>query len=270
MSAAAACESMGVNRKQGYRWIKAAGGRIPVPAVPSSGRYMGQEERLRIADLRLGGAGVRAIARDLGRSASTISRELRRDSHAITRSYRPYAAHKRCVVRAARPQPSKFDDRLLAAAVEERLRKNWSPQQISDDLAVVFADQAELQVSHESIYQSLYVQSRGYVGVRLHRHLRRGRSARKPRGKQLNASGKIRDKVMLSERPKEANDRKVAGHYEGDLIVGSASGSAIATLVERATRFVVLVHVPNGHSSAALHDGLNDALDGLPYCCGVR
>jgi IS30 family transposase len=253
-----------VNRKQGYRWIKASGGRIPVPAVPTSGRYMGQEERLRIADLRLGGAGVRAIARDLGRSASTISRELRRNSHPTTRSYRPYAAHKRCVIRAARPKPSKLDDRLLAAVVEERLRKNWSPQQISDDLAVVFSGQAELQVSHESIYQSLYVQSRGYVGVRLHRHLRRGRSARKPRGKQLNALGKIRDKVMLSERPKEANDRKVAGHWEGDLIVGSASGSAIATLVERTTRFVVLVHLPNGHSSTAVHDGLIDALDGLP------
>jgi len=264
MSAAAACESVGVNRRQGYRWIKAAGGRIPVPAVASSGRYMGQEERLRIADLRLGGAGVRAIARDLGRSASTISRELRRNAHPITRSYRPYAAQKRCVIRAARPKPSKLDDRLLAAVVEERLRKNWSPQQISDDLAVVFAGQAELQVSHESIYQSLYVQSRGYVGVRLYRHLRRGRSARKPRGKHLNAPGKIRDKVMLSERPKEANDRKVAGHWEGDLIVGSASGSAIATLVERTTRFVVLVHLPNGHSSAALHDGLIDALDALP------
>ena len=92
MSAAAACESLGVNRRQGYRWITAAGGRISVPAVASSGCYLGQEERLRIADLRLGGAGVRAIARDLGRSASTVSRELRRNSHPTTRSCRPYAA----------------------------------------------------------------------------------------------------------------------------------------------------------------------------------
>ncbi|TFD62922.1 IS30 family transposase [Cryobacterium suzukii] len=239
---------------------------MPVPAVASSGRYLGQEERLRIADLRLGGAGVRAIARDLGRSASTISRELRRNSHPTTRSYRPYAAQKRCGIRAGRPKPSKLDDRLLAAAVEERLRKNWSPQQISDDLAVVFAGQDELQVSHETIYQSLYVQGRSYVGVHLHRHLRRGRSARKPRDTQLNAAGKIRDKVMLSERPKEANDRLVAGHWEGDLIVGSASasGSAIATLVERTTRFVILMHLPNGHSSAELHDGLIRVLEGLP------
>ncbi|WP_206750296.1 MULTISPECIES: IS30 family transposase [Cryobacterium] len=100
--------------------------------------------------------------------------------------------------------------------------------------------------------------------MRLHRHLRRGRSARKPRGTQLNAAGKIRDKVMLSERPKEATNRLVAGYWEGDPIVGSASGSAIATLVERTTRFVVLVHLPNGHSSAELHDGLIRALDGLP------
>ncbi|TFB69223.1 IS30 family transposase [Cryobacterium sp. Hz9] len=120
---------------------------------------------------------------------------------------------------------------------------------MSDDLAVVFAGQGEMQVSHESIYQSLYVQSRGYVGVHLHRHPRRGRSARKPRATQLNAAGEIRDKVMLSERPTEANDRLVSGHWEGDLIVGSASGSAIATLIERTTRFVVLVHLPNGASS---------------------
>ncbi|WP_166785602.1 MULTISPECIES: IS30 family transposase [Cryobacterium] len=128
----------------------------------------------------------------------------------------------------------------------------------------MFAGQAELQVSHESIYQSLYVHGRGYVGVHLLRHLWWGRSARKLRCTQLNAAGHIRDRVMLSERPKEANDRLVAGHWEGDLIVGSASGSAIATLVERTTRFVVLVHLPNGHSSAEVHDGLTDALDALP------
>ena len=230
MSAAVACVSIGVGREQGYRWIKAAGGRIPVPAVASSGRYLSREERLRIADLRLGGAGVRAIARDLGRAASTISRELRRNAHPAIRSYRPYAAQKRCEIRACRPKPSKLDDRQLAAVVEERLRKSWSPQQISDDLAVVFAGQAELQVSHETIYQSLYVQGRGYVGVRLHRHLRRGRSARKSRTAHLTAPGQIRDKVLLSQRPDEANDRVIPGHWEGHLIVGSASGSAIRDL----------------------------------------
>ncbi|WP_146069785.1 IS30 family transposase [Cryobacterium sp. M15] len=231
MSAAAACESIGMGRKQGYRWIKAAGGRIPVATVASSGRFLGQEERLRIADLRLGGAGVRAIARDLGRAASTISRELRRNAHPASRSYRPYAAQKRSEIRACRPKPGKLDDRQLAAVVEERLRKNWSAQQISDDLAVVFAGQDELQVSHETIYQSLYVHSRGYVGVRLHRHLRRGRSARKSRAAHLTAPGRIRDKVLLSKRPAEANDRVIPGHWESQclcqavLSIGISAGS---------------------------------------------
>jgi transposase len=160
MSATAACESIGVNRKQGYRWIKAAGGRIPVPRVAASGRYLALEERLRIADLAPGGSGVREIARDLGRAASTISRELRRNAHPRSFSYRPYAAQKRAEVRACRPKPGRLDDPALAAVVEERLRKNWSPQQISDDLAVVFAGHPELQVSHETIYQSLFVQGR--------------------------------------------------------------------------------------------------------------
>ena len=264
MSASAACESIGMGRKQGFRWNKAAGGRIPVPTVASSGRFLGQEERLRIADLRLGGADVRAIAQDLGRAASTISRELRRNAHPATRSYRPCAAQKRCEIRACRPKPGRLDVRQLAAVVEERLRKSWSPQQISDDLAVAFAGQDELQVSHETIYQSLYVQNRGYVGVRPHRHLRRGRSARKSRAAHLITPGRIRDKALLSERPAEANDGVIPGHWEGDLIVGSASGSAIATLVERTTRFVVLVHLPNGHSATALHDALIGALNLMP------
>ena len=251
LSASAACESIGVNRRQGYRWIKAAGGRIPVPKVASSGRYLGLDERLRVADLSVSGASVREIARDLGRAASTISRELRRNAHPSTGSYRPYAAQKRSEIRASRPKVGRLDDRELAAVVEERLRKNWSPQQISDDLAVVFAGRPELQVSHETIYQSLFVQGRGYVGLRLHRHLRRGRSARKPRGLHLVSAGRIRDKVLLSERPAEATGRLVAGHWEGDLIVGSASGSAVVTLVERTTRFVVLVQLPKGHSAPA-------------------
>lgn len=114
------------------------------------------EERLRIADLALGGSGVRGIARDLGRAPSTISRELRRNAHPRSLSYRPYAAQKRAEIRACRPKPGRLDDPALAAVVEERLRKNWSPQ-ISDDLAVVFAGLPELQVSHETIYQSLFI-----------------------------------------------------------------------------------------------------------------
>ncbi len=123
-SSSTACEAIGVDRRQGYRWIRAAGGRTPVPKRPPSGRYLGQDDRLRIADLRINGAGVRAIARELGSAASTISRELRRNARPNTAAYRPYAAQRRCDERARRPKSWRLDDPLLAAAVEERLVKN--------------------------------------------------------------------------------------------------------------------------------------------------
>lgn len=263
-SASTACEAIGVNRRQGYRWIRAAGGRIPVPKRPPSGRYLGQDDRLRIADLRINGAGVREIARQLGRTPSTISRELARNSHGNTGAYRPYAAQKRCDQQARRPKAWRLDAAELAGAVEERLVKNWSPQQISDDLARSFPDRPEMQVSHETIYQTLFVQGRGHLRVDLHKHLRTGRAARRPRGQRFTAKGRIRDKIMISQRPAEATDRAVPGHWEGDLIVGAASGSAIGTLVERTTRYVMLVHLPHGHSAENVRDGLIDTITTLP------
>jgi DNA-binding CsgD family transcriptional regulator/transposase-like protein len=230
-SSSAACEAVGVNRRQGYRWIKAAGGRIPVPRPPSSGRYLAQDDRLRIADLRINGAGVREIARRLGRAPSTISRELARNSRENAGAYRPYAAQKRCDLRARRPKSWRLDDPVLAAAVEERLVKNWSPEQISDDLARSFPDRPEMQVSHETIYQTLFVQGRGHLRADLHKNLRTGRAARRPRGQGFTAKGKIRDKVMISERPAEAADRAVPGHWESQclcqavLSVGISAGS---------------------------------------------
>jgi transposase, IS30 family len=263
-SASGACEAVGVNRRQGYRWIKAAGGRIPVVDGPRSGRYLDQDDRLVIADLRLAGAGVREIARELGRAPSTISRELRRNSQDVTGLYRPHAAQKRCDLRARRPKPGKLQDPTLAAAVERRLVKNWSPQQISDDLSRAFPDREDMHVSHETIYQTLFVQGRGQLRADLHRHLRSGRAARRPRGQHFTAKGRIRDKVMISDRPAEAKDRAVAGHWEGDLIIGTASGSAIGTLVERSTRYVMLVHLPHGHSAENVRDGLITTISTLP------
>lgn len=263
-SASGACEAIGVGRHQGYRWIKAAGGRYPVPDTPRSGRYLGQDDRLTIADLRLGGASVRAIARELGRAPSTISRELRRNGRSNTGAYRPYAAQKRSDLRARRPKPGKLEDPDLVAVVEARLVKNWSPQQISDDLRRVFIGRKEMQVSHETIYQSLFVQGRGNLRADLHKHLRTGRTARKPRGMHFTSKGKIRDKIMISQRPAEAKDRAVPGHWEGDLIIGTASGSAIGTLVERSCRYVMLVHLPDGHSAENVRDGLIATISTLP------
>nr|WP_172582547.1 IS30 family transposase [Subtercola boreus] len=253
-----------MDRRQGYRWIKAAGGQIPARKIVGSGRYLTQDDRLVIADLRLSGTGVRAIARELHRAPSTISRELRRNGRANTLAYRPHAAQKRAEERARRPKAGRLDDLVLAAAVEARLVKNWSPQQISDDLRRVFAGREEMQVSHETIYQSLFVQGRGQLRADLHRHLRTGRVARKFRGQPALSKGKIRDKIMISERPAEAEDRAIPGHWEGDLIVGTKSKSAIGTLVERSTRFVMLVHLPDGHSAENVRDGLISTIQTLP------
>ncbi|WP_412872115.1 IS30 family transposase [Curtobacterium flaccumfaciens] len=260
----AACDAVGVDRRQGYRWVKAAGGRNPFAHKPRSDRYLSQDERLQIADLCLNGAGVRAIAKSLGRAPSTISRELIRNA-AAGGNYRPYSAEKQCRVRARRPKPRKLDRVELALQVELRLVRNWSPEQIRDDLARTFPGRPEMHVSHETIYQSLFVQGRGHLGADLHKHLRTGRALRRHRGEPQRASwSKIRDMVLISERPAEADDRAIPGHWEGDLIVGINARSAIGTLVERTTRYVMLLHLPNGHSADAVRDAMIPTIQALP------
>ncbi|MBF4588223.1 IS30 family transposase [Curtobacterium sp. VKM Ac-2887] len=260
----AACDAVGVDRRQGYRWVKAAGGRNPFAHTPRSDRYLSQEERLQIADLRQDGEGVRAIAKALGRSPSTISRELTRNA-AAGGTYRPYSAEKQCRARARRPKPRKLDRLELALQVELRLVRNWSPEQIRDDLARTFPNRPEMHVSHETIYQSLFVQGRGHLRADLHTHLRTGRAIRRHRGEPRRASwSKIRDMILISERPAEADDRAVPGHWEGDLIVGINARSAIGTLVERTTRYVMLLHLPNGHSADAVRDAMIPTIQTLP------
>ncbi|MFB9663893.1 IS30 family transposase [Curtobacterium albidum] len=239
MSRPAACDAVGVHPRQGYRWFKAARGKNPFERAARSGRYLSEEERLRIADLRLAGAGVRRIAAELGRAPSTISRELARNS-SRGGAYRPYAAQKRCRERARRPKPRKLDRIKLALQVELRLVRNWSPEQIRDDLARTFPDRPEM-------------------------HLRTGRAIRRHRGEPRRASwSKIRDMILISERPAEADDRAVPGHWEGDLIVGINARSAIGTLVERTTRYVMLLHLPNGHSADAVRDAMIPTIQTLP------
>jgi transposase, IS30 family len=265
----AACDAVGVHRRTGRHWRQATGGQIPRKKPEASGRYLCLEERLRIADLHLAGAGVGAIATQVGRSASTISRELRRNgpqpSSRGRSKYAPYAAQKRAELRGRRPKASKFENVELAVAVQAKLCVKWSPEQISDHLAATFPDRVEMQVCPETIYQALYVQGRGHLRADLHQHLRTGRAVRRPRrstGK--GPSGKIPDMIMISERPAEVADRAVPGHWEGDLILGSNCRSAIATLVERQTRYTMLVHLPQGHGAMAVRDGLEAAIKTLP------
>jgi IS30 family transposase len=255
---------VGLHPRQGYRWFKAARGKNLFNRPPPSGRYLSQEERLQIADLVLGGAGVRRIAADLGGAPSTISRELSRNS-TLGGTYRPYAAEKRCRSRARRPKPRKLDFLELATEVELQLLRNWSPEQIRDDLARSFPDRPEMHVSHETIYQSLFVQGRGHLRADLHQHLRTGRAIRRHRDEPRRASwSKILDMVMISDRPAEVSDRAVPGHWEGDLIVGTNARSAIGTLVERTTRYVMLLHLPDGHSAVAVRDAMIPAIQSLP------
>ena len=263
----AACDTVGVNRRTGRRWRQATGGQVPRKKPPSSGRYLCLDERLQIADLHLAGGGVRVIARQLGRSPATISRELVRNRSASTsrRTYAPYAAQKRAAEQGLRPKTSKFDNAELASVVQTKLCLKWSPEQISDHLAITFVDRQEMRVSPETIYQALYVQGRGHLRADLHQHLRTGRAIRRPRRSTAKGpSGKIPDMILISERPAEVTDRAIPGHWEGDLILGSNCRSAIATLVERQTRFVMLVHLPNGHGAIAVRDGLLATIKTLP------
>jgi len=181
----AACDAVGVNRRTGRRWRQATGGQVPRKKPDPLGRYLSLEERLRIADLRLAGNGVRAIASEIARSPSTVSRELRRNgSQPGARKvvkYAPYAAQKRAELRGRRPKVSRFEDLELASLVQEKLCLKWSPEQISNHLSTAFPDREEMRVSPETIYQALYVQGRGHLRADLHQHLRTGRAVRRPR-----------------------------------------------------------------------------------------
>ena len=262
---------VGVSRTTGERWFGERGGVKP-PVTIDQGRRLCFSEREQIGLLRASGLGVRPIARELGRSPSTISRELRRvkhqrdpkDRHTIR--YRASTAQADADRRAKRPKAAKLATNLrLRRQVQDRLRDNHSPEQISRRLREDFPDDPEMQVSHETIYQALYVQGRGALKRELVTQLRTGRALRKPRRNSAERRGRIVGMVNISERPTEADDRAVPGHWEGDLIIGStASGSAVGTLVERTTRFVMLLHLPDGHSADKVANAMIAKIATLP------
>jgi IS30 family transposase len=237
----------------------------PRGPAAGTGRYLSLAEREEIA---LGLAQMlpyREIARRLGRPASTVSREVRRNSTRGRYRYRATAAQPRAEERARRPKPAKLAvNGELRAWVQQKLGEDWSPEQISRRLAVEFPGRAEMRVSPETIYQALYVQGRGGLRRELVRHLRTGRALRKPRRTEGERRGRIAGMVNISERPPEAGDRAVPGHWEGDLIEGKAGKSQIGTLVERSTRFTMLVPLPDGKAAPAFADALTPVIAGLP------
>ncbi|WP_439359333.1 IS30 family transposase [Bradyrhizobium sp. DASA03007] len=307
----------GVSPAVGVRWFRRAGGMPPThlsrSSKPSSGRYLSFAEREEIAILRAQGHGVRAIARQLDRPPCTISRELRRNvarRHGAA-EYRATTAQWRADRSARRPKLAKLAiNPALRDYVQDRLagmiakpdgkplpgpkvvwkgrravhRQNrrwataWSPEQISRRLRLDFPEDETMRISHEAIYQALYVQGRGALRRELTACLRTGRALRMPRARARKGRSFIPSEIMISQRPAEAADRAVPGHWEGDLIMGLGS-SAIGTLVERTTRFTILLHLPRmtgqeqeagvkkalaGHGAEAVRDAITRAIVTMP------
>lgn len=314
-SSEAAARGTGVSQAVGSRWFRQAGGMPPLSLTPLSGRYLSFDERVEIAALHSQQVGVREIARRIARAPSTVSRELRRN--ASTRSnqllYRATTAQWHAERRASRPKVSKLAaNDELRAYVQERLAgsvirldgaavlgptirwagrrhgrrkhrrwaRSWSPEQIANRLRFDFPEDESMRVSHEAIYQALYVQGRGALRRELTACLRSGRALRVPRVRTRRGKTFVTPELMVSERPPEAADRAVPGHWEGDLILGLNS-SAIGTLVERSTRFTMLLHLPPmtghgqearekngpalaGHGAGAVRDAISATMTTLP------
>jgi len=237
--------------------------RPPVREPVRSPLRLSLMEREEISRGLAGGESRRSIARRLGRSPSTISREV--NVNGGVRRYRACRAEKDAVRRARRSKPAKLAAcERLRVVVEEKLELRWSPQQISGWLVAEFPDDPEMRVSHETIYMSLFVQSRGALRKELTRYLRSGHTTRRPRGHTvMNGQGQLRGTLNIRERPGEADDRAVPGHWEGDLLMGKRM-HAMATLVERKTRFVMLVALPNGHAADVVADALAAKIVELP------
>jgi IS30 family transposase len=316
MTSEDAAAEVGMSSAFGTRSFREAGGMPPLKLVLLSGRYLSFEEREEIALLHAQKHGVREIARRIGRSPSTISRELRRNASTRTAelTYRASTAQWHAERRASRPKVPKLaaNDRLrgyvqdrLSGEIERpdgapvpgpdvkfigrrhgrradrRWGKAWSPEQISNRLRVDFPDDEAMRISHEAIYQALYIQGRGALKRELVACLRTGRALRVPRARTRGRGKKfVTPEFLISERPAEVEDRAVPGHWEGDLILGLES-SAIGTLVERTTRFTMLLHLPRmdghgarpsakngpplaGHGAEAVRDEIARVIETLP------
>jgi transposase, IS30 family len=284
---------VGVSATCGRRWFREAGGVKPHVSKPSSGPRprLSLEERIEIQAGVHATESLRSIGRRLGRAASSIKREIDKNTELRTRKnphrsgyrrkhafgarqsgatavvqYRAMAAHDRSADRARRPKLRHLAlHDTLRLEVQSRLELHHSPGQIAQRLRVDFPDDPEMWVSHEAIYQAIYVQGRGSLRQELHHCLRTKRAVRRSQHQPGTRRERIAGMVNISERPAEVADRAVPGHWEGDLIIGStASASAIGTLVERSTRFVMLLHLPTDHGALAVQNAIVQKMTELP------
>src|SRR5713226_5870197 len=278
-----AAVAVGLNADTGRDWFRQAGGVVPAfLTVPTGARFLSFAEREEIFAGVERGDSIRLIAQGLGRAPSSVLRELRRNMRHRYRTrsrleggpggprtrpwdYRPSRAQRRAERWAARPKPAKLaTSRRLRQLVQAKLRQRLSPRQVAVDLREEFPDNPEMQVSHEAIYQAIYVQGRGALRRELAVYLRTGRALRRPRRTGEQRQPRIPGMVNISERPAEVEDHAVPGHWEGDLILGKHGRSAIGTLVERSTRFVMLLHLPERHGPEEGQAGIIAATKRLP------
>jgi IS30 family transposase len=228
--------------------------------TPAAGRLVAEEREEILIGLTKAES-MSSIARRLGRAPSTITREVA--ANGGPDSYRAWGGHCRAKALSRRPKPSKLDNPPLARQVTAWLEKLWSPEEIAGRLRIDFPDDPMMHVSHETIYQSLFVQGRGELKRELARCLRSGRTSRRPQGRP-ERRGRIPEMVMVSDRPPEVEDRAVPGHWEGDLILGASGRSAVGTLVERSTRYVLLLHLPGGRRAAVVASVMAKVIRTLP------
>jgi len=286
MSAAEAGLAVGVSVHTGRAWFADAGG--VRPKCPDEGPRkrprLTQDERVEIEVGVKTAESIRSIAGRLGRAPSTILREIERNAFCYGRyrqrhrfgapkkggrdakpRYNATGAQARAQDRARRPKPGKLaGNEKLRDEVQNRLTDEHSPEQIARRPRLDFPDEPEMWVSPETIYQSIYVQGRGNLRRELHTCLRTGRALRKPQRRADSRRGRIPDMVNISQRPAEVADRAVPGHWEGDLIMGAQNNSAIGTLVERTTRFTMLLHLPDDHAALAVQDAIVAKMAQLP------
>ncbi len=250
-----------VDSTTGTRYVKPM-----APAVDAviSDRFLSLDERLAIADGLVNKHTLTRIAAGVGRNKSTISREVR--AHSVEGVYLPHQAHRDAAADRARAKESKLvTNQRLREAVEEGLERKLSPEQISNRLVLDYPDDESMRVSHETIYQALYFQARGGLKREVQTALRTGRTRRKPQRRPDQRQQRFVDPmVMISDRPPEVADRALPGHWEGDLIMGAGNQTAIGTLVERATRYTMLVHLPDGHDAEHVRDQLIATVATLP------
>jgi transposase, IS30 family len=255
----------GVSKSYACLLDRRMGGVYRPPGVTYCDRYLDREERYELARLRERGLSMRQIAARLGRSPSTVSRELARNADPRAGGYQPERAHRLAWERQRRPKPSRLSQHpALREVVQQMLDRRYSPEQISGRLTVEYPGDPAMRVSHETIYQSIYVYPRGELRRELTACLRTGRAVRRRRGRRTLRVG-IVDAVPIGQRPPEVEGRLVPGHHEGDLIMGSkASNSAVGTIVERVSGYLTLLPLHAGHGAAPVADAIIEQMSALP------